>query len=348
MSVSWIIAFEIGAIAFAVSLAVTGFSRLGGLGDIPDHRSSHKHITPTAGGIGIMAGIGAALAVATLFHANIFFERPGSVERLATFLSLVFAMSFLGLVDDRFVLASKIKFPIMLLLSAFACSVIGPVMTLPFGPGFIELPLWVGLAGSILWVFTVINTVNFSDGINGMFATTLGIASAGLCALALLVDAPITALLSGVLTASLMGFLPYNFRRTAAIFSGDCGSLGASFIYAGAVLFLIYEQPNMNLVYAGPLLILPILADILITLVRKPGLGIGFLAPHNKHMFQRWARYWRRHRPVTLIYGLATAGMVFWVLRSFQKGSLGATSDVALFSVLFIGLYVALSRWLPD
>ena len=348
MSANTLIALEIGAIAFAVSMAVTGFSRLGGLGDIPDHRSSHARITPTAGGLGIMAGIGAAILIAALFHANIFFSRPGSVERLASFMSLVFAASFLGLVDDRFVLPSKIKFPIILLLSALACSIIGSVMKIPFGGGYLHLPFWAGLAGSILWMFTVTNAVNFADGINGMFATTLGIASAGLCALALKVDAPITALLGGVLSASLMGFLPYNFRRKAAVFSGDCGSLGAAFLYAGAVLFLIYEQPDLQLLYAGPLLIMPILADVLITLVRKPGLGIGFLAPHNIHIFQRWARHWGRHRPVTLVYGLASAGMVAWVHSAFNSGGLSAASNMAMVSVLFIGLYVALSIWLPD
>lgn len=348
MSVTLVIALQLAAIAFSVSLAVTGFSRLGGLGDIPDHRSSHAYITPTAGGIGIMAGIGAALLTAALFYSDIFFARPGSVEKLASCLSLTFAMSFLGLVDDRFDLRPSIKFPIILLICVFACVLIGSVSMLPYRGDHIYLLWWSALAGSVLWVFTVTNAVNFSDGINGMFATTLGIASAGLCALALRVGAPVTALISGVLTAALMGFLPYNFRKRAAIFSGDCGSLGAAFLYASAVLYLIYEQPEMRLLYAGPLLILPILTDILLTLLRKPFMGIALSAPHNFHIFQRWARKRGGHRMISLYYGLATVFMVFVVHEAYGRGTIGSMSGLALMVGLFVCLYAALSSWLPD
>ena len=348
INVSLFIFLQLGAIAFFVSLAVTGFSRLGGLGDIPDHRSSHALITPTAGGIGIMAGIGAAFLTAALFHAELFFVRPGSVEKLASCLSLTFAMSFLGLVDDRFELRPSVKFPIILLICLFGCLAIGSVSMLPYKGDHIYLLWWSALGGSVLWLFTVTNAVNFSDGINGMFATTLGIASAGLCALAIRVGAPVTALLSGVLTASLMGFLPYNFRRRAAIFSGDCGSLGAAFLYGSAVLYLIYEQPELRLLYAGPLLILPVLTDILITLLRKPFMGIPLSAPHHFHIFQRWARKRNGHRLVSLFYGLATALMVVIVHEAYGRGTLGSMSGLALLTSLFVCLYLALSTWLPD
>ena len=348
MSLDMLIAIQVIGLAFFVSMAVTGLARFAGLGDIPDSRSSHSRVTPTGGGLGIIAGIGTGLLVAACFHQDRLFAQPGSAEKLATFLSLTFAISFLGLLDDRYVLSSKLKFGLILIISVFAAQSIGTVTMLPFQADHIYLLWWSGLAGSALWLFTLANAINFMDGINGLFGLTMAIASAALCALALKVGAPVTALISGTLAASLLGFLPYNLRRKAAIFSGDCGSLGAAFLYGGAVLFMVHEQPEMRLLYAGPLLVLPLLTDVLLTLIRKPLKGIGLLSPHNTHVYQRWARARGSHVTVSLIYGAITAIMALLVHEAFRRGTLGSMSGLGLLAGLFVCLYLARSVTLPD
>lgn len=348
MTAESLIALLTVAMAFCVSLAVTGFARLGGLGDVPDHRSSHSRVTPTGGGLGIVAGIGGGLTLAGMMFADYIILQPGSGVKLAALLSLTFAMAFLGLLDDRFVLSAKVKFGIILLLSVMAAHIMGPVTMLPFGRDHIYLLWWSGLAGTILWVFTVTNAVNFMDGINGIFGSVMGLASGALCLLAIKVGAPVTALVSGVLAASLFGFLPYNLRGRAAVFSGDCGALTAAFVYAWAVLFLVYEQPEMRLLYAGPLLIMPFLADVLMTLIRKPFKGIGLSAAHNSHLYQRWARYYGHHLPVTFIYVLVTAFMAFLVHQALARGTLGSFSGLMLMSGCFACLYAVRSAFLPD
>jgi UDP-GlcNAc:undecaprenyl-phosphate GlcNAc-1-phosphate transferase len=348
MSLGSLIALQVAGFAFFVSMAVTGFARLGGLGDIPDHRSSHARVTPTGGGLGIIAGIGAALLVAALFHPDRLFAQPGSAQKLATLLSLTFAMSFLGLLDDRYVLSPKLKFGLILLISVLGALAVGPVTMLPFGADHIYLLWWSGLLGSALWLFTVTNAVNFIDGINGIFGLSMAIASAALCALALKVGAPVTALISGALAASLLGFLPYNLRAKAAVFSGDCGSLSAAFLYGGAVLFLVYEQPELRLLYAGPLLILPLLTDVLVTLVRKPSKGIRLMDPHNTHIYQRWARRRGDHVRITLIYGMMTVLMTALVHQAYERGTLGSMLGFGLMAGIFVCLYFARSATLPD
>lgn len=331
-----------------MSLAVTGLARLGGLGDVPDHRSSHHHVTPTAGGLGIIAGVGATILMASLFHSDLFFIRLGTADRLASFLSLVFAISVLGLVDDRFELSSRLKMGLILILSFASVMVIGPVTKLPYGTDYLYLLGWVGVIGSVLWMFTVTNAVNFMDGVNGMFATSLCIASLGLCALALKAGAPVSALMSGSLAFGLLGFLPYNLRGRAAVFSGDSGSLGAAFFYAGTVLFLVHEQPNMKLLYAGPLLIMPFLTDVLLTLVYKPFQGVGFLAPHRFHLFQRLARALGSHISSTLIYAILTASMVALVHEAYGRNTLGSLVGFLLVALLFSVGYVSLTRLVRD
>ncbi|MGB3457190.1 MAG: hypothetical protein WBA35_12590 [Litorimonas sp.] len=343
-----LIAMQVVGMAFFVSLAVTGFARLGGLGDVPDHRSSHDRTTPTAGGLGIMAGVGAALLAAALMHQDRLMAQPGSAEKLASLLAITFAVSFLGLVDDRHVLRARAKFGLLLILSWLGVQSVGSVTMLPFATDHIYLLWWSGLAGTILWVFTVTNAVNFMDGINGLFGASLAVASAGLCALALQVGAPVTALIAGALAAALLGFLPYNLRHRAAVFSGDCGALGAAFLYAGAVLFLVHEQPELRLLYAGPLLILPLLTDVFVTLVRKPFMRIGFLHPHRSHLYQRWARKRGGHVTVSLAYAGACALMVGVVHEAHDRGTLGSLPGLALMAGLWMCVYYARSATLPD
>jgi UDP-N-acetylmuramyl pentapeptide phosphotransferase/UDP-N-acetylglucosamine-1-phosphate transferase len=348
MSPDSLIALQIAGVAFFVSLSVTGFASLGGLGDIPDHRSSHARVTPTGGGLGIIAGIGAGVLLAGLFYQDRIFAQFGSAQRLASLMSLTFAVAFLGLLDDRYVLSSKLKFGIIFLLSVCGAVAVGPVTRLPMGEGYLHLLWGAGLAGTVLWLFTVTNAVNFIDGINGLFGLSLAIASAALCALALKVGAPVTALIAMALAASLLGFLPYNLRNKAAVFSGDCGSLGAAFLYAGAVLLLVREQPHAPLLYAGPLLILPLLTDVLLTLVRKPKKGLALLAPHNTHIYQRWARLRGNHVTVSLIYGIMAAFMAILVHEAFGVGTLGSLAAFGITVGVFVGLYLIRSATLPD
>ncbi|MGB6230015.1 MAG: hypothetical protein WBF53_07800 [Litorimonas sp.] len=348
MSIDTFMVLQIGGIAFLVALAVTGFARIAGLGDVPDHRSSHQRVTPTGGGLGIIAGLGAGIALAALLHQDRLFAQPGSAEKLASLLSLAFGMGLLGSIDDRHVVSSRIKFGLMIAICALAANAVGSVTMLPFQSDHIYLLWWSGLGGTILWLFTVTNAVNFMDGINGLFGTSMAIASAALCGLALKVGAPVTALLTGTLAAAICGFLPYNLRGKAAIFSGDCGSIFAAFLYAASVLFLVHEQPELRLLYSGPLLILPLLADVLITLVRKATRGIPLLAPHSTHLYQRWARARKGHLGVTFIYAGAALLMAFVVHQTFARGTLGSMAGLGLMVGLSVCLYVIRSSSLPD
>ena len=63
--------------------------------------------------------------------------------------------------------------------------------------------------------------------------------------------------------------MPYNFRKKAQIFCGDVGSLLTGFIFAVASLMLVKEVPELPFLYVGPILLLPFLADILMTLFSR-------------------------------------------------------------------------------
>ena len=45
------------AFSVTVAIAVSGFMVHAGLGDEPDSRSNHTQVTPTSGGVGLVAGV---------------------------------------------------------------------------------------------------------------------------------------------------------------------------------------------------------------------------------------------------------------------------------------------------
>jgi len=181
---------QIAGLAFLGSLSVCGFMVSAGLGDASDSRSAHSGIIPTSGGVGVLAGMGLALcAVGVLF--------PGlNLPRgFAPVMALLFAIGMLGLVDDVLTLGAKVKFGLMLLICAAAVWLIGPPEVLPFLDRPVELPTPIGFLGAMLWIFVVMNAVNFMDGANGMMGLSLMIANIALFGMGLIGGSATTLLL---------------------------------------------------------------------------------------------------------------------------------------------------------
>ena len=313
------------AVAIAVSLAVTGLVAVAGLGDVPDGRSSHSRTTPTAGGLGIMAGLGAAFLLPVASGSE--------VEPLAALLALVFAVGVLGLQDDVFVLGPKRKFVAMLAVAGLAVAVVGPVEVLPTLGGGISLPPWLGFAGAVLWIFVVMNAVNFIDGINGIMAGTLNAAAMGVAGIAGAMGAPTASVLAVALSGALLGFLPYNFRTRARVFAGDTGALVAGFVFALLPLLMVREAAP-DALYVAPVLILPVLADVLMTLVRRARRGERLLAPHRGHLYQIAARRFGHVAVASVYLGLVlplTLGVLGLIAAGWES-SLGVLLALAVVS----------------
>ena len=327
---------QIGAIAFLTSLAVSGFMTAAGLGDASDGRSAHSGTIPTSGGISVLASMGTALlAVGFLFPG---LNLPAGFVPV---MSLLFAVGMLGLVDDALTMGAKTKFSIMILICGAAVWLIGAPTNLPFLNQPVDLFPVVGFVGAMLWIFVVMNAVNFMDGANGMMGLSLAVANVGLFGAGLVGGSATTLLLSGLSVMIVLGFLPYNFRRQAKTFAGDVGSLSLSFLFAVTVLFLIKETPGKTLHLVGPILILPILADVLLTLVRRVRNRDNLLLAHNAHLYQRLIRHGFSHLTVSWFYGLAALLCANVVVIGAPRGWL----DRLHIPLMLVGAVVA-AYWL--
>ena len=290
---------QIAAIAFFGSLAITGFMRLAGLGDSAEGRSAHSGVIPTSGGLGIIGGLGLALCAVALIFPTLEIELG-----FASVISLMFAIGLLGLIDDQLTLGPKLKFGIMIVICAAAVRVIGPPQTFPGFEGAIDIPYWVGFSGAMLWLFVVMNIVNFMDGANGMIGLSLSVAFISLLALGLVTHSVDVTLLSALLLMALLGFLPYNLRRKAQIFCGDVGALSLGFGFAICVLFLVDGRPDANFHLVGPVLILPFLVDTILTILRRITKRENILKAHNQHLYQRFIRGGSGHLTVSFLYAI--------------------------------------------
>ena len=140
-------------------------------------------------------------------------------------------------------------------------------------------------------------------------------------------------MLSGLSIMVILGFLPYNLRRKARVFFGDVGSLSLSFLFAVAALYLIQETPRDSFHLVGPILILPLLADVLLTLVRRARKGDNLLEAHNKHLYQRLIRHGFSHLWVSWLYALVTLVCANIVVIGVPRGWL----DVIGIPLMMVG-----------
>jgi phospho-N-acetylmuramoyl-pentapeptide-transferase len=188
-----------------------------------------KQGTPTMGGITIILSAVFAWAVVSV-------TRGFSVRGLLI-LGLIVACGLIGLVDDYLKTARRrslgLKARHKLILQLFVSLIFSYVAINYAGlPTYVELPLtgYVIELGMFypLFVYLIIaattNTVNLTDGLDGLAAGTVAIASAALAAIAFREKMPDVAFFAAAIAGSAAGFLWWN-ANPARIFMGDTGSL---------------------------------------------------------------------------------------------------------------------------
>lgn len=326
--------------AFLVSLTICGFMMAARITDMPSARSSHDRPTPTAGGLGIVAGMGAALIALRFFYPD--FDNPSLFIGLS---GLGLLLAGLGFTDDRFVVPTKLK---MFLISVIALAtpfVAGVPFSLPLGLSPVSIPFTAAYLGAALWVFVIINAVNFMDGVNGLMSSFMIIAAAGLTAFGIFTGTMDVTIIAATLTASIAGLLPYNCRRKARIFCGDTGSLFIGFIFAAATLRLVSGGNGDYMLYAGPLLLLPFLTDVLLTLIKRARRGENLLEAHRNHLYHLMLKSGASHMKVTMRYTMAAAIFAGIAVIGGYSGLIGSVAFFAFFVLISSYIYVRMTRY---
>ena len=143
--------------------AVGGMARMLGAVDHPDSRRLNRRPIPRLGGLAIFLGI--------LVPALAFLDLSG--ESRGVLLGAAIA-TVVGAIDDFRGLSPPAKLGGQLLAAAIppAFGVWIDHFTLPF-VGVVDLPAWLGVPLSMLFIVAVMNMVNFLDGLDGLAAGRL-------------------------------------------------------------------------------------------------------------------------------------------------------------------------------
>jgi UDP-GlcNAc:undecaprenyl-phosphate GlcNAc-1-phosphate transferase len=130
-----------------------------------------------------------------------------------------------------------------------------PYVTNPY----LELPAWVGVPATIVWIVALMNMVNFLDGMDGLAAGVCAIAGSTFAVIALSLGKPTPAILSAIVAGACFGFLHHNFYP-ARIFMGDSGALLLGFSLATiAIQGLLKTAATVALFFPLCVLAIPIL-----------------------------------------------------------------------------------------
>jgi UDP-GlcNAc:undecaprenyl-phosphate GlcNAc-1-phosphate transferase len=225
------VAFAVGALAL---LVLARFARHLKLLDAPGTHKTHDADVPSVGGIAIVAGALAGLAL--LPHDR----GPGM---LAT---VMFGLLGVGVVDDLHGLSPRLRFVAQILAALVLATWAGALLR-DFG----EL-LWPGRVAALgyaAWPVTVfcfvgvLNATNMIDGIDGLAGGFVLLALAGMGWFAWRAGAHVEVAVLACVAAAALAFLASNapVLRRARVFLGNGGSLVLGCVVAWAVIRLSQE-----------------------------------------------------------------------------------------------------------
>ena len=265
-------------VVLVLTPAVGRFARILGVVDQPgESRRLHIRPIPRLGGIALLLGI---------FVPALAFLQLGGAYR-GILLGAAIA-TCVGVVDDFRGLPwwGKLGGQVAAAAVAVGAGVEVDRFTFPF-LGIQDLPAWVGVPATMIWIVAIMNMVNFLDGMDGLAAGICAIAGSTFAVIALSLGKPEAAILSAIVAGACFGFLRHNFYP-ARIFMGDSGALLLGFILATlSVQGLLKTAATVALFF--PLLVLAIpIVDTSFVLAKRIKHGRPLYEADRTHLHHRF------------------------------------------------------------
>lgn len=298
--------------------------RIGAMAE-PGDRTVHEEATPVLGGTALYVGLLAGVAAARMLEEfDPLFDSPGN---LIGVLAAATVMWFIGLVDDLRDVSAPAKVAGMVLAGS-VLTLVGLTIIyfrVPF-LGFTVLPPDLSALVSVLWVVGMANAVNLIDGLDGLAAGIVAIASGAfflygwrLLEVGVIDPSNIGPLVAIVTVGICVGFLPFNFSP-ASIFMGDSGALMLGLLLASSTVAVGGQSDDP---FSGqawfffaplviPLLILGVpLLDTLLAIVRRASSGSGVATADKRHL---------HHRLVEMGHGPRWTVAILWSWTALLSG----------------------------
>ncbi|WP_405489764.1 MraY family glycosyltransferase [Nocardia sp. NBC_00511] len=326
-------------VASVVTFLSTGGIRLLAIGfgavAVPRERDVHVIPVPRMGGLGIYFGLLAAVLFAHQLPAlRRGFDYPKDIPAVLAAGTIIVVV---GIIDDRWGLDALTKF-VGQVTAAGVMAAMGLSWVAIYNPFTNETVVLDPLVGGLVTVgitVTIVNAMNFVDGLDGLAAGLGFIASIAVFVFTVgllyevggSTDTYPPALLAAALAGGCLGFLPHNFQP-ARIFMGDTGSMLIGLMLAavstgasGRIPLQGYGPRDIvgllsPLLLVGAVMFIPVL-DLVLAVVRRVRAGVSFSTPDKMHLHHRLLQIGHSHRRVVLLIYL-------WV-SVFAFGAVGAS-----------------------
>lgn len=292
-----------------------------GVVDRPAKGKIHQKPVPSAGGLALIFSWSVVSLVAMSFTvSSTKFLIGGAIIAGGLTAGLV------GFIDDWKGLSPGLKFGGELVAAALLLIVFHSLY---------EFPLVLSIFLVLLWTLGLMNAVNMIDGLDGLAAGVGAISGLFFATVGALQGEILLVLLSLLIVAVCLGFLPFNFYP-AKVFMGDSGSLFLGYVLAA--LGLVSFKRTITFLDLGiPFLILgfPIWEGTL-SIIRRRVKGKEVFASDLSHSYNIFISRGFSYRGVVLFcYFLAAfcglCGLAIWFLS--YKGDLAVIAVAVLVGV---------------
>lgn len=294
--VAWIFTAALAGIFVHICIKVA--PRFGFV-DIPQHEAhkNHRKSTPVMGGIGMLTGWLAALALGLcicIFAPKLLDEEIGNTLAgldsvklpLCTIILGAILVTILGMTDDRHAMHALPKFLGQALVA-------GIVAALGLRISFLHVIPGANWVVTILWIMTLMNAMNFFDNMDGLAAGASALAALFFLFVAALRGQNFVAVLAAVTGGAATGFLIFN-APPAKIFMGDGGSHFLGFMLAVIGILTTFYLPGDSLTPAPiliPLFVLGVpLFDAVAVVIIRMRLGVPVYKGDNRHISHRFVK----------------------------------------------------------
>ncbi len=276
--------------------------------DKPDARKIHSKPMPLWGGLGV--SLSATIAFLTALYASGLAMSPRQVDGVIAIVICSLLIVGVGMVDDRFGMAAKVKLMAQIGLSLIlvGAGVRIDFFSLPLVSGVVYLNEWQCIALSMLWLVGVTNAVNLLDGLDGLVSGVACGSALILAVVAALNGQWLPVLAMAAVAGATLGFLRFNFNP-AQLFMGDTGSLWLGLMFASWSL-LGYLKTTATVTLTVPILLVmavPLL-DTTFAIVRRGLARQPIFKPDKGHLHHRLlSTGMSQKQAVITIYAINTA-----------------------------------------
>ncbi len=319
---------------FLIAIAITAgmspvsilLARKTGAIDVPrDDRRMHKRPIPRIGGLAIFCGsaIGIILAV-ELGYCDLPEENISHMKIYSVLIGGAL-MFLLGLIDDY----KNLK-PIVKLAGQISIATVVYFLgiKLSFISVFLGETQFTGVASyifTVLWLVGITNTINLVDGLDGLAAGIVAIASICIAYVCYIFGYYASCIPVLALAGGCFGFLPFNFYP-AKTFMGDCGSLYLGFMIAAFSLLQPVKSTTMVAVIVPSLVLALPLFDTIFAIIRRLVNHKPLMVADKGHIHHRLMKTGMgQRRTVLCMYGVCGIMGIAAILvsRELYKETLG-------------------------